>query len=88
MSKNYIAFISWVFVVIFKRYILKSFFILFSLQGYHGCAIGKAKQNAKTEIEKLKVIFFIAKIAILNSYFVKNTFYYLLIFNHTKVKVA
>lgn len=23
--------------------------------GYHGCAIGKAKQNAKTEIEKLKV---------------------------------
>ena len=25
------------------------------LQGYYGCAIGKAKQNAKTEIEKLKV---------------------------------
>lgn len=24
-------------------------------QGYHGCAIGKAKQAAKTEIEKLKV---------------------------------
>jgi len=23
--------------------------------GYHGCAIGKAKQNAKTEIEKLKM---------------------------------
>lgn len=23
--------------------------------GYHGCAVGKAKQNAKTEIEKLKV---------------------------------
>ena len=25
------------------------------LQGYHGCAVGKAKQAAKTEIEKLKV---------------------------------
>lgn len=24
-------------------------------QGYHGCATGKAKQAAKTEIEKLKV---------------------------------
>jgi len=23
--------------------------------GYHGCAVGKAKQNAKTEIEKLKL---------------------------------
>ncbi|XP_067681248.1 proteasome subunit alpha type-3-like [Haliotis asinina] len=23
--------------------------------GYHGCAVGKAKQNAKTEIEKLKM---------------------------------
>lgn len=23
-------------------------------QGYHGCATGKAKQSAKTEIEKLK----------------------------------
>lgn len=25
------------------------------LQGYWGCAIGKAKQAAKTEIEKLQV---------------------------------
>lgn len=25
------------------------------LQGYFGCAVGKAKQNAKTEIEKLKL---------------------------------
>ncbi len=24
------------------------------MQGYHGCAIGKGKQQAKTEIEKLK----------------------------------
>ena len=24
-------------------------------KGYHGCSIGKAKQAAKTEIEKLKV---------------------------------
>ena len=24
-------------------------------KGYHGCATGKAKQAAKTEIEKLKV---------------------------------
>lgn len=24
-------------------------------QGYYGCAIGKAKQTAKTEIEKLKM---------------------------------
>lgn len=24
-------------------------------QGYYGCAIGKAKQQAKTEIEKLKL---------------------------------
>ena len=27
----------------------------FRLQGYHGCAIGKARQNAKTEIEKIKM---------------------------------
>lgn len=26
------------------------------IQGYFGCAIGKGKQAAKTEIEKLKVI--------------------------------
>ena len=26
-----------------------------SLQGYYGCAVGKAKQAAKTEIEKLKM---------------------------------
>ena len=32
-----------------KRYI----FIYF--QGYFGCAVGKAKQAAKTEIEKLKL---------------------------------
>jgi 20S proteasome subunit alpha 7 len=25
------------------------------VQGYYGCAIGKAKQTAKTEIEKLKM---------------------------------
>lgn len=25
------------------------------LQGYNGCAVGKAKQAAKTELEKLKV---------------------------------
>ena len=25
------------------------------MQGYHGCAVGKAKQAAKTEIEKLKM---------------------------------
>lgn len=25
------------------------------LKGYHGCATGKAKQSAKTEIEKLKL---------------------------------
>lgn len=24
-------------------------------QGYHGCGVGKAKQSAKTEIEKLKL---------------------------------
>lgn len=29
--------------------------ILIYSQGYHGCATGKAKQAAKTEIEKLKV---------------------------------
>lgn len=27
----------------------------FSKQGYYGCATGKAKQAAKTEIEKLKL---------------------------------
>lgn len=27
------------------------------LQGYWGCAVGKAKQAAKTEIEKLQVKF-------------------------------
>ena len=30
--------------------------ILFLLQGYKGVAIGKAKQAAKTELEKLKVM--------------------------------
>lgn len=29
--------------------------IPFFFQGYHGCAIGKGKQVAKTEIEKLKL---------------------------------
>lgn len=29
-----------------------------SLQGYYGCAIGKAQQNGKTEIEKIKVYVF------------------------------
>ena len=28
---------------------------LLGLQGYFGCAIGKGKQQAKTEIEKLKL---------------------------------
>jgi hypothetical protein len=27
----------------------------FPIKGYYGCAIGKAKQAAKTEIEKIKV---------------------------------
>ena len=26
-----------------------------NLQGYYGIAVGKAKQNAKTEIEKVKM---------------------------------
>lgn len=30
-------------------------YIYISLQGYYGCAVGKAKQAAKTEIEKLKL---------------------------------
>ena len=25
------------------------------MKGYYGCAVGKARQNAKTELEKLKV---------------------------------
>lgn len=29
--------------------------VLLLMQGYHGCATGKAKQAAKTEIEKLKL---------------------------------
>lgn len=29
--------------------------IICDFKGYHGCAIGKAKQAAKTEIEKLKL---------------------------------
>jgi 20S proteasome subunit alpha 7 len=28
---------------------------LYCTQGYHGCAVGKAKQAAKTEIEKFKM---------------------------------
>lgn len=32
-----------------------TFFFFFFLQGYWGCAIGKARQAAKTEIEKLQV---------------------------------
>ena len=31
------------------------FFVNICFQGYFGAAIGKAKQNAKTEIEKLKL---------------------------------
>lgn len=31
------------------------FFVSFFFQGYWGCAIGKARQAAKTEIEKLQV---------------------------------
>lgn len=34
---------------------LQSFNVILILQGYYGCAAGKAKQNAKTEIEKLKL---------------------------------
>jgi len=30
-------------------------FLSVLFQGYYGCAIGKAKQAAKTEIEKIKV---------------------------------
>lgn len=30
-------------------------YYIFWIQGYHGCATGKAKQAAKTEIEKLKL---------------------------------
>ena len=33
----------------------QEFLVMFSLQGYYGCAVGKAKQAAKTEIEKLKL---------------------------------
>lgn len=37
-------------------YILQALLIqLIYSKGYHGCATGKAKQAAKTEIEKLKV---------------------------------
>lgn len=31
------------------------FWCCFMFQGYYGCAIGKGKQAAKTEIEKIKV---------------------------------
>lgn len=31
------------------------FLVSFFFQGYWGCAIGKARQAAKTEIEKLQV---------------------------------
>lgn len=31
------------------------FYISFFLQGYFGCAVGKNKQIAKAEIEKLKL---------------------------------
>lgn len=30
-------------------------YVYIFLQGYYGCAVGKAKQAAKTEIEKLKL---------------------------------
>lgn len=39
---------------ILKKFLLYLYFLLF-FQGYWGCAIGKAKQAAKTEIEKLQV---------------------------------
>ena len=35
-------------------------------QGYYGCASGKARQNAKTEIEKLKVSYFCDTISVLH----------------------
>ena len=44
---------SWVSCIVM---ILERFFISPVLQGYKGVAIGKAKQAAKTELEKLKVI--------------------------------
>jgi len=36
-------------------YIYSKHYIFISFQGYFGCAVGKAKQAAKTEIEKLKL---------------------------------
>ena len=45
-----VFFVKWfVFMLMCRPYI----YVLF--QGYYGCAIGKAKQAAKTEIEKIKV---------------------------------
>ena len=37
--------------------VLRILNVFLSFQGYYGCAIGKAKQAAKTEIEKIKVCF-------------------------------
>jgi hypothetical protein len=37
------------------RIIIFKCFIYLCVQGYYGCAVGKAKQAAKTEIEKLKL---------------------------------
>ena len=34
---------------------LLNYYCCVTVQGYYGCAVGKAKQAAKTEIEKLKV---------------------------------
>ena len=42
--------------VAFKKKSYSKFKYNMVLQGYHGVAIGKAKQNAKTEIEKIKVL--------------------------------
>ena len=46
------------------------------MQGYHGCAIGKAKQAAKTEIEKLKVMKFDACQPVRSVLFTRDTIIY------------
>lgn len=38
-----------------KKTLHVSYIIKITFQGFFGCAVGKAKQNAKTEIEKLKL---------------------------------
>ena len=45
--------------VVMLSYVNKSVFTILVcvFQGYNGCAVGNAKANAKTEIEKIKVSF-------------------------------